>query len=789
MRAFAIATAALLLFSGSFNNSAGAQQVTALTNATLIDGSGAAPQSGATIVMQGGRITAIGRDVKAPAGAAVVDLTGKYVVPGIINGHGHVGPAPHERQVRQYALYGVTTTTSLASDPDAIAEYKARTRAGDIRGARVLTTMYRFTTMQAPGAGYDYRTPEAARAKVDENAARGADMLKVWIDPQGGKIPRLSREMVTAIVDQGRKHNLITGAHIVELGDANMAIDEGVRILLHNVRDQEVGADFIARLKDRNITVISTLAREEGLFVYGSDGAGFTDNPFFTKSVPPERMAVLTGKIREAQAKMPGRERAIRAFETDKKNLKKMADAGVRFGFGTDSGGDPNRFFVQGFFEHRQMELMVQAGLTPMQVIQAFSRNNAEAFGIQNDYGTLALGKAADSARAHQEPARRHPQHARARGCLYRRKKIRIEQGRRTMSMIHRVATLAAIAVVFGIYQSGGTAQTVPRFEIDAKWPKDLPGDWITGRLGGVCMDAKGDNVFVVNRADITEEEKETSTSAPSIIKFNAAGDVVASWGNQKTVPGSIHGCFVDLAGNVWVAGNGDAMIQKYDPAGKLLMQIGQRGKFDSADGTRKGKGNNSAKDQLHMPAAVVIDPDNGDIFVADGYGNRRVIVFDKDGKFLRQWGRQATDEETQKAVPGVFAQVVHCIHMSATGLLYVCDRQGNRVQVFRKDGSFVRNIPIPNKSGKLPDNRGTAWWVAFSPDKEQRYLYVMNGGTEQVHILDHKSGDILSSFGRPGHQIGNFTHGHTITVDLQGSIYVAETDWGRRIQKFRLVK
>ena len=138
MRVFAIATATLLMFSGSFNGSAWAQ-VTALTNATLIDGTGAAPQAGTTIVMQGGRITAIGRDVKAPAGATVVDLSGKYVVPGIINGHGHVGPAAHERQVRQYALYGVTTTTSMASDPDAIADYKARTRAGDIRGSRVLT--------------------------------------------------------------------------------------------------------------------------------------------------------------------------------------------------------------------------------------------------------------------------------------------------------------------------------------------------------------------------------------------------------------------------------------------------------------------------------------------------------------------------------------------------------------------------------------------------------------------------------------------------------------------------
>ncbi len=221
MRAFAMAAATLLTFTGNFNGDARAQQATALTNVTLIDGSGAPPQSGATIVMQGGRLAAIGRDVKLPAGASVVDLSGKYLVPGIINGNGHVGPAPHERQVRQYALYGVTTTTSMASDPDAIAEYKARTHAGDIRGARILTTMYRFTTMLTPGAGYDYRTPEAARGKVDEIAAKGADMVKVWIDPQGGKVPRLSREMVSAIFDQGRRHNLITAAHIVELADAN----------------------------------------------------------------------------------------------------------------------------------------------------------------------------------------------------------------------------------------------------------------------------------------------------------------------------------------------------------------------------------------------------------------------------------------------------------------------------------------------------------------------------------------------------------------------------------------
>ena len=129
-------------------------------------------------------------------------------------------------------------------------------------------------------------------------------------------------------------------------------------------------------------------------------------------------------------------------------------------------------------------------------------------------------------------------------------------------------------------------------------------------------------------------------------------GNVAGSWGDQNTVPGSIHGCELDRDGNVWVAGNADGIIQKYAPDGKLLLQIGTRGKFDSVDGTRRGAGLNAARDQLHMPAGMAVDPGNGDIYVADGYGNRRVAVFDKDGKFLRQWGRQATQEEIEKGAP-----------------------------------------------------------------------------------------------------------------------------------------
>src|SRR5262245_49454761 len=151
-------------------------------------------------------------------------------------------------------------------------------------------------------------------------------------------------------------------------------------------------------------------------------------------------------------------------------------------------------------------------------------------------------------------------------------------------TIAHLTTAAAALAAVTMLVPSPLFAQTAPKFVIDATWPKDLPEGWITGRLGGVCKTAQ-DHVYVVNRRDITDEEKETSISAPSIIKFDPAGNVVGSWGDQSTVPGSIHGCEVDRDNNVWVAGNGDGVVQKYSPDGKLALQIGTRCKFDSVDG------------------------------------------------------------------------------------------------------------------------------------------------------------------------------------------------------------
>ena len=326
-------------------------------------------------------------------------------------------------------------------------------------------------------------------------------------------------------------------------------------------------------------------------------------------------------------------------------------------------------------------------------------------------------------------------------------------------------------------------AQT--RFTVDAAWPGPLPDKWITGQVGGVCVDAH-DHVVIVNRRDITDEEQETGLQAPPILMFDLAGALVRSFGDPATVPTSIHGCTFDGQNNVYVAGNNDGILQKYSHEGQLLLQIGTKGVVDTSDGTAKGTMKSSAKDRLFNPSGMAIDPANGDIYVSDGYGNRRVAVFDKNGAFLRQWGRQATKDETQKGVGGAFAQVIHCVTISAAGLVYVCDRQGDRVQVFDKMGAFKRNIWLKTGTPELPDARGTAWWVAFSRDPQQRYMYVMNGRNETVHVLDHESGKILNTFGRPGHQAGQFTHGHTLALDSRGNLYVAETNWGRRVQRFK---
>src|ERR1700731_1077932 len=352
-------------------------------------------------------------------------------------------------------------------------------------------------------------------------------------------------------------------------------------------------------------------------------------------------------------------------------------------------------------------------------------------------------------------------------------------------------AALAIVLAAFCALRLNGQGNP-PKYEVDPSWPRPLPDKWVTGAVTGVCADAQ-DHVFIVNQGNLTENELDAGHQAPAVIEFDPEGDVVNSWGDREILPEGLHGCFVDYQNTVWLSGSRDSVIQKYTHDGKkLLLQIGTKGIADSSDGTINGIALNSSHTGFYKPSSVAVDPSNGDIYAADGEepgSNHRVAVFDRNGKFLRQWVLQRTKAEAEAGEGDSFMHVPHCVATGNDGLVYVCDRRGDRVQVFDKMGNFQKNILVPYQTqsphrvnygertqppgpGNLPRAWGTAGWVCFSPDQAQRLMYVLNEENEQVDIFDHASGKILSTFGRAGHQAGDFSLGHTMAVDSKGGFY-----------------
>jgi DNA-binding beta-propeller fold protein YncE len=362
-------------------------------------------------------------------------------------------------------------------------------------------------------------------------------------------------------------------------------------------------------------------------------------------------------------------------------------------------------------------------------------------------------------------------------------------------------AALLAVIVALGAGQAAlqnradaqGRTVQAPMFEVDPLWPKPLPKHWLLGMTIGVWVDEQ-DNVWIIHRGADTLHANEKAldlkvgeccTAAPPVLVFDQAGNLVRSWGGPGPGyewPKSNHGIHVDYKGNVWIGGNDpkDAHILKFTKDGKFLMQVGHFG---------KNAGSNDPEN-FGRVAKIWVDPKTNEAYIADGYLNKRVAVLDADtGKMKRYWGaygNKPDDADLGKYDPSAppakqFRNPVHCVERTNDGLLYVCDRQGDRVQVFQPDGKFVKEAFY----AKETLGSGSTWDIAFSKDPQQRYMFLADGTNEKVRIILRETLEEISNFGDGGRQPGQFYGVHSIATDSKGNVYTTETYEGKRLQKF----
>jgi imidazolonepropionase-like amidohydrolase len=389
--------------------------VTALTHVRVIDGTGRPPLENATVVIQGNHILAIQTGAGSlPAGARVLDLHGDTVMPGLINAHGHLALVQDGQnsataytaenvlaELRQYESYGVTTMLSLGVNRDLLYGIRQQQRQGKLDGATVFTADRGIGVPDAapplPAAPDQISRPatvEEARATVDAMAKRHADIVKIWVDSLGGTKPSMSPEIYRAVIQQAHKHHLRVAAHVYYLADAKSLVNDGVDVLAHSVRDKPVDEELISAIKRRGVWYIPTLTVDESFYIYAQH-PGFMEINFFKEAISPVLLTMLTSDAYSKKVNEDPKTAQHKAdFAMDQQNLKTLYDAGVLIGFGTDSGAMPTR--IPGFSEHRELEDMVQAGLTPMQAIVCATSSNATLLGIEATRGTLRPGKRAD---------------------------------------------------------------------------------------------------------------------------------------------------------------------------------------------------------------------------------------------------------------------------------------------------------------------------------------------------------------------------------------------------------
>jgi len=349
------------------------------------------------------------------------------------------------------------------------------------------------------------------------------------------------------------------------------------------------------------------------------------------------------------------------------------------------------------------------------------------------------------------------------------------------------------------------SAQSAPRYVVDASWPMDLPNNMIIGQVSGIAV-SSDDHIWIVHRPkSITESQmgqvldpplSECCTPAPSVIEFDQDGNFIQAWGgatwdrdNQQWLdpdydwPMSEHGIFVDDEDNVWLAGNNENhIVTRFTRDGQHLMTIGIPGETGGSNDTQR----------LGRPADVAVDTQANEVYVADGYLNRRVVVFDSEtGEYKRHWGAYG-ERPHDDPLPGYsvdmepsgqFMGPVHSVLLGPEDRVYVSDRTGNRLQVFEKDGTFIREAFLsPATLGN-----GSVWDIEVSPFDSGRWLFVADGRNMTLRIVDRQNMTIVDSIGRGGHQAGQFDWVHNLAVDSQGNLYTSEVNNGRRVQKFSI--
>jgi imidazolonepropionase-like amidohydrolase len=386
-----------------------------LKNVTLIDGTGAPARNNMDMLLQGDRIVSITPTGRiTPAGARVIDLRGKTIMPALICAHAHLGvlkgtsieASNYTRdnlinQLKRYEHYGVGTVLCMGTDRSLIFHgFRDSSRAGLLPGARLYSAGHGFSTPGGPPGGswtdelYRPANVGQVAAEMDSLALLHPDVVKMWVDDFGGHSEKMKPEIYQAIIREAHKHGLRVAAHLFYLEDARKLVDAGLDIIAHSIRDQEIDEALLKKMKEKGVIYIPTLTRDEFTYVY-ADNPSWMGDAFFKEALEPGVYEMISSKAYQDKIRnSPDYQKNQRAVQIALINLKKIFDAGILVALGTDSGADPVR--AQGFSEHRELELMVSAGLTPLQVIEASTKNAAIALKINQQRGTLEPGKQAD---------------------------------------------------------------------------------------------------------------------------------------------------------------------------------------------------------------------------------------------------------------------------------------------------------------------------------------------------------------------------------------------------------